>query len=338
MAVLVTGGAGYIGSHTCVELLNAGYDVVVADNLSNSSEVSLQRVEQITGKPVAFYRADVRDASKLDEIFERHDIRQVIHFAGFKAVGESVAKPLMYYRNNLDSTIGLCEAMLRHKVGELVFSSSATVYSPGNTMPLSETSSTGNCTNPYGWTKFMCEEIIMDVVRAHKGFSAALLRYFNPVGAHPSGLIGEDPSGIPNNLMPFISQTAVGRRKELSVFGDDYDTPDGTGVRDYLHVVDLAKGHVSAIRYLDDHDGVHIFNLGTGRGTSVLEMVRTFEKVNHVPVPYRITDRRPGDLATVYADPSKSNRELHWKTELDLEDMCRDSWNWQSSNPNGYES
>ena len=338
MAVLVTGGAGYIGSHTCVELLNAGYDVVVADNLSNSSEVSLQRVEQITGKPVAFYRADVRDASKLDEIFERHDIRQVIHFAGFKAVGESVAKPLMYYRNNLDSTIVLCEAMLRHKVGELVFSSSATVYSPGNTMPLSETSSTGNCTNPYGWTKFMCEEIIMDVVRAHKGFSAALLRYFNPVGAHPSGLIGEDPSGIPNNLMPFISQTAVGRRKELSVFGDDYDTPDGTGVRDYLHVVDLAKGHVSAIRYLDDHDGVHIFNLGTGRGTSVLEMVRTFEKVNHVPVPYRITDRRPGDLATVYADPSKSNRELHWKTELDLEDMCRDSRNWQSSNPNGYES
>lgn len=338
MAVLVTGGAGYIGSHTCVELLDAGYDVVVADNLSNSSEISLQRVEKITGKPLTFYNADVRDGNKLDEIFTRHDITQVIHFAGFKAVGESVEKPLMYYRNNLDSTISLCEAMLRHNVTELVFSSSATVYSPGNTMPLSESSSTGNCTNPYGWTKFMCEQIITDVVKAHEGFSAALLRYFNPVGAHPSGLIGEDPSGIPNNLMPFISQTAVGRRKELSVFGSDYDTPDGTGVRDYLHVVDLAKGHVSAIRYLDDHSGVHIFNLGTGRGSSVLEMVQTFERVNGVRVPYRIVGRRPGDLATVYADPSKSNRELHWKTEKDLDDMCRDSWHWQSSNPNGYES
>lgn len=338
MAVLVTGGAGYIGSHTCVELLDAGYDVVVADNLSNSAEISLQRVEKITGKPLTFYNANVRDGNKLDEIFTRHDITQVIHFAGFKAVGESVAKPLMYYRNNLDSTISLCEAMLRHNVMELVFSSSATVYSPGNTMPLSESSSTGNCTNPYGWTKFMCEQIITDVVRAHEGFSAALLRYFNPVGAHPSGLIGEDPSGIPNNLMPFISQTAVGRRKELSVFGSDYDTPDGTGVRDYLHVVDLAKGHVSAIRYLDDHSGVHIFNLGTGRGSSVLEMVHTFERVNGVRVPYRIAERRPGDLATVYADPSKSNRDLHWKTEKDLDDMCRDSWHWQSSNPNGYES
>ncbi|MBQ5757191.1 MAG: UDP-glucose 4-epimerase GalE [Clostridia bacterium] len=338
MAVLVTGGAGYIGSHTCVELLDAGYDVVVADNLSNSSEISLQRVQKITGKSLTFYNADVRDGNKLDEIFTRHDITQVIHFAGFKAVGESVAKPLMYYRNNLDSTISLCEAMLRHNVTELVFSSSATVYSPGNTMPLSESSSTGNCTNPYGWTKFMCEQIITDVVRAHEGFSAALLRYFNPVGAHPSGLIGEDPSGIPNNLMPFISQTAVGRRKELSVFGSDYDTPDGTGVRDYLHVVDLAKGHVSAIRYLDDHSGVHIFNLGTGRGSSVLEMVQTFERVNGVRVPYRIVGRRPGDLATVYADPSKSNRDLHWKTEKNLDDMCRDSWHWQSSNPNGYES
>ncbi|MBQ1505560.1 MAG: UDP-glucose 4-epimerase GalE [Erysipelotrichales bacterium] len=338
MAVLVTGGAGYIGSHTCVELLDAGYDVVVADNLSNSSEISLQRVQKITGKPLTFYNADVRNGSKLDEIFTRHDISQVIHFAGFKAVGESVAKPLMYYRNNLDSTISLCEAMLRHNVMELVFSSSATVYSPGNTMPLSESSSTGNCTNPYGWTKFMCEQIITDVVRAHEGFSAALLRYFNPVGAHPSGLIGEDPSGIPNNLMPFISQTAVGRRKELSVFGSDYDTPDGTGVRDYLHVVDLAKGHVSAIRYLDDQSGVHIFNLGTGRGSSVLEMVHTFERVNGVRVPYRIAERRPGDLATVYADPSKSNRDLHWKTEKNLDDMCRDSWHWQSSNPNGYES
>ncbi|MBQ1772207.1 MAG: UDP-glucose 4-epimerase GalE [Clostridia bacterium] len=338
MAVLVTGGAGYIGSHTCVELLDAGYDVVVADNLSNSSEISLQRVQKITGKPLTFYNADVRNGSKLDEIFTRHDISQVIHFAGFKAVGESVAKPLMYYRNNLDSTISLCEAMLRHNVMELVFSSSATVYSPGNTMPLSESSSTGNCTNPYGWTKFMCEQIITDVVRAHEGFSAALLRYFNPVGAHPSGLIGEDPSGIPNNLMPFISQTAVGRRKELSVFGSDYDTPDGTGVRDYLHVVDHAKGHVSAIKYLDDHSGVHIFNLGTGRGSSVLEMVHTFERVNGVRVPYRIAERRPGDLATVYADPSKSNRDLHWKTEKNLDDMCRDSWHWQSSNPNGYES
>ena len=338
MSVLVTGGAGYIGSHTCVELLSAGYDVVVVDNLSNSSEISIQRVEQITGKHLAFYKADVRDGQKLDEIMDRHEITQVIHFAGFKAVGESVVKPLMYYRNNLDSTISLCESMLRHNVHELVFSSSATVYSPGNPMPLSESSSTGSCTNPYGWTKFMCEQIITDVAKAHDGFSAALLRYFNPVGAHPSGLIGEDPSGIPNNLMPFISQTAVGRRNELSVFGDDYDTPDGTGVRDYLHVVDLAKGHVSAIRYLDDHAGVHIFNLGTGKGSSVLEMVHTFEAVNHVSVPYKITSRRPGDLATVYADPSKSNEELHWKTEKTLEDMCRDSWNWQSSNPNGYGS
>ena len=336
MRVLVTGGAGYIGSHTCVELLQAGYDVTVVDNLCNSSEESLKRVEEITGKPIEFFKVDVRDEDKLGDVFSKHAFDCVIHFAGLKAVGESVAKPLLYYENNLGSTIALCKTMLRYNMNKIVFSSSATVYSSDNCMPLSEHSNTGNCSNPYGWTKYFCEEIIRDTVRAHEGFSAVLLRYFNPIGAHMSGLIGEDPSGIPNNLMPFISQTAIGRREMLSVFGDDYDTPDGTGVRDYLHVVDLAKGHVAALDYLKDHSGAFVFNLGTGKGSSVMELIKTFEKVNSVKIPYKITDRRAGDLATVFADPSKSEEELHWKTEKDLEDMCRDTWKWQTMNPKGY--
>ncbi len=338
MTVLVTGGAGYIGSHTCVELLNAGYEVAVADNLSNSSSVSLERVRQITGKDLAFYRIDVRDKSALDSVFRENPIDCVIHFAGLKAVGESVAKPLEYYRNNLDSTLTLCEVMAEHKVKDIIFSSSATVYSSDNSVPLTEKSKVGNCTNPYGWTKYICERMLTDISKADPEYSVVLLRYFNPVGAHPSGLIGEDPSGIPNNLMPFISQVAVGKRNELSVFGDDYDTPDGTGVRDYLHVVDLARGHVAAIDYMKSHKGTEVFNLGTGKGTSVLELVRAFERVNGVRIPYRIVGRRAGDLATVYACPEKSREILKWETGLTIEDMCRDSWHWQSMNPNGYNS
>jgi len=336
MTILVTGGAGYIGSHTCVELLQHGYDVVVADNLCNSSEKSLERVAEIAGKQPVFCRCDVCDETALSEIFERYPIDCVIHFAGLKAVGESVQKPLTYYSNNLGSTMTLCKVMLAHGVNKIVFSSSATVYDGNNTMPLSEDSRTGNCTNPYGWTKYMGEIILRDIAAAHPGFSVALLRYFNPVGAHESGRIGEDPSGIPNNLMPYISQTAVGRRKELSVFGNDYDTPDGTGVRDYLHVVDLAKGHVAAIAYLAEHTGTSVFNLGTGCGTSVLEMVHAFERACGAPIPYRFAERRAGDLALLYADPAKSERELHWRAERTIDDMCRDSWNWQSHNPNGY--
>jgi len=336
MTILVTGGAGYIGSHTCVELLQNGYDVVVADNLCNSSEKSLDRVAEIAGKAPVFCRCDVCDEAALSEIFDRYPIDCVIHFAGLKAVGESVQKPLTYYSNNLGSTMTLCKVMLAHGVNKIVFSSSATVYDGNNEMPLSEESRTGNCTNPYGWTKYMGEIILRDIAAAHEGFSVALLRYFNPVGAHESGRIGEDPSGIPNNLMPYISQTAVGRRKELSVFGDDYDTPDGTGVRDYLHVVDLAKGHVAAIEYLLAHPGTSVFNLGTGNGTSVLEMVHAFERACGAPIPYRIAERRAGDLARLYANPEKSERELHWRAERTIDDMCRDSWNWQSHNPNGY--
>lgn len=338
MTVLVTGGAGYIGSHTCVELLKNDYDVVVVDNLCNSSEISLRRVAELTGKAPCFYRCDVRDTAALSDVFRRHEIGCVIHFAGLKAVGESVQKPLAYYENNLGSTMTLCRVMLEHGVKQLVFSSSATVYAGDNPMPLSEESRTGDCSNPYGWTKYMCEIILSDIARATPGFSVALLRYFNPVGAHESGRLGEDPSGIPNNLMPFISQTAVGQRRELSVFGNDYDTPDGTGVRDYLHVVDLARGHVAAMDYLKTHEGAAVFNLGTGRGTSVLEMVHAFERANGVAVPYRITERRAGDLATVYADPKRSEQILHWRAERTLEDMCRDSWRWQSQNPRGYQS
>ncbi|MDO5001330.1 MAG: UDP-glucose 4-epimerase GalE [Eubacteriales bacterium] len=337
MTVLVTGGAGYIGSHTCVELLEQGMDVVVIDNLVNSSAISLERVEQITGKRLAFYQEDVRDRAALNRIFEKHDIGCAIHFAGLKAVGESVSMPLEYYDNNLFSTVTLCETMRDHGVKNIVFSSSATVYTGGDEMPLRESSPTGMCTNPYGWTKYMSEQIMRDMAFADRDWSVVLLRYFNPIGAHPSGLIGEDPRGIPNNLLPYISQVAIGRRDHLTVYGDDYDTPDGTGVRDYIHVVDLARGHAAAINYMLGHRGESVFNLGTGHGCSVLEMVKTFERVNGVRVPYVIAERRPGDLATVYASPDKSAALLGWRAEYGLEEMCRDTWNWQMKNPAGYE-
>ena len=336
MNILVTGGMGYIGSHTCVELLNLGMDVVIVDNLANSNPEALNRVEKITGKRPRFYELDVCDEQALSAVFDVHEIDCVIHFAGMKAVGESVAIPERYYSNNLGSTLTLCRVMAAHNVKRIIFSSSATVYSGDNEMPLRETSKTGNCTNPYGWTKYMGEQILRDIAFADKQWSVVLLRYFNPVGAHASGLIGEDPKGIPNNLMPFISQVAVGRREVLSVFGNDYDTPDGTGVRDYIHVVDLAKGHVAAIGYAMENTGAEVFNLGTGTGYSVLDMVKAFEKANHVAVPYKIAPRRPGDLATCYADPAKSRESLNWTAEKTLEDMCRDSWNWQKNNPNGY--
>lgn len=329
MTVLVTGGMGYIGSHTCVELLEQGMDVVVVDNLVNSSAEAGKRVEQITGRPLKFYQMDVRDRAGLDRIFTEQKIDCVIHFAGLKAVGESVQMPLEYYDNNLGSTITLCEAMRDHGVRQIIFSSSATVYSGDNEMPLYETSRTGNCTNPYGWTKYVCEQILRDYVVADPSWSVVLLRYFNPIGAHPSGLIGEDPRGVPNNLMPYISQTAIGRLECLSVFGDDYDTPDGTGVRDYIHVTDLISGHIAALKKLETKPGCIIHNLGTGNGTSVLEMVHRFEAVNGVSVPYRIVARRPGDVASCYADPSKAFEELGWKAVKTLDDMVRDSWMWQ---------
>lgn len=337
MSILVTGGAGFIGSHTCIELMNEGFDVVVIDNMVNSSEKSLDRVSRITGKNVKFYGADVRDRGALKKIFAENDIDCVIHFAGLKAVGESVAKPLEYYDNNLFSTIILLEEMREAGVKKFVFSSSATVYSAGNEMPLNEESKTGGCTNPYGWTKYMSEQILRDLAKADPEWSVALLRYFNPIGAHESGLIGESPKDIPNNLMPYISQVAVGKLEKLSVFGNDYDTPDGTGVRDYIHVVDLAKGHVAAINFLENHKGEHVFNLGTGTGYSVLDIVNNFVKETGVDVPYVITDRRPGDVATVYADPSKSAEQLGWRAEKTIADMCRDTWNWQKNNPNGYD-
>ena len=338
MNILVTGGAGYIGSHTCVELLNAGHTPIIIDNLVNSSEKSLERIAKITGSHPTFYKGDVRDEELLEKIFSQHAIDCVIHFAGLKAVGESVAKPMEYYENNLGSTIALCKIMAKNNIKRLIFSSSATVYSGDNEMPLNEKSKTGNCTNPYGWTKYMCEQILRDTAKSDPGWSVVILRYFNPVGAHKSGLIGEAPNGTPNNLMPYISQTAIGKREKLSIFGNDYPTSDGTGVRDYIHVVDLAKGHVAAINYLMHHAGEAVFNLGTGHGCSVLDMVHAFEHVNAVSVPFEITARRPGDLPVCYADPAKSAEILGWTTHETLEDMCRDSWNWQSKNPNGYDA
>ena len=336
MNILVTGGAGYIGSHTCLELLNCGYGVVVVDNLCNSNPKSLDRVEALTGKKVKFYEGDVRDEELLRKIFAENEISAVIHFAGLKAVGESVAQPWRYYDNNLNSTLVLTKVMGEAGVKRIIFSSSATVYSGENEMPLRENSRTGNCTNPYGWTKYMTEQILSGMAHADPEWSIVLLRYFNPIGAHESGRIGEDPRGIPNNLMPYITQVAIGRRDHLSVFGNDYDTPDGTGVRDYIHVVDLAKGHVAAVKYVVGTQGCEVFNLGTGTGYSVLDMVKAFEKANGVKVPYQIVDRRPGDLPTCYADPAKSAEVLGWKAEKNLEDMCRDSWRWQSQNPMGY--
>ena len=337
MNVLVTGGAGYIGSHTCVELLESGYGVVVIDNLCNSNPKSLDRVRELTGKDLKFYEGDVRDEALLRKIFAENEIGCVIHFAGLKAVGESVAQPWRYYDNNLNSTLVLTKVMEDVGMKNLIFSSSATVYSGDNEMPLRETSKTGNCTNPYGWTKYMTEQILSGMALADKAWGVVLLRYFNPIGAHISGRIGEDPRGIPNNLMPYITQVAVGRRAQLSIFGNDYDTHDGTGVRDYIHVVDLAKGHVAAVKFVTEHPGCEVFNLGTGVGYSVLDMVHAFIEANGVNVPYEIVDRRPGDIATCYADPAKSAEVLHWKAELGLQEMCRDSWNWQSKNPKGFE-
>ena len=336
MKILLTGGAGFIATHTCVELMAAGHDVVVVDNYVNSQPEALRRVEEIAGRPVKAYEADVCDRAAMDKIFSENRFDAVIHFAGLKAVGESVHKPLEYYRNNLDSTLTLCETMRRHGCKRIVFSSSATVYGVPDEVPLREDMFCKGCTNPYGWTKFMIEEILKGACRADPALSVVLLRYFNPIGAHESGLIGENPNGIPNNLMPYITQVAIGRRERLTIFGDDYDTPDGTGVRDYIHVVDLAEGHLCAIRYAQAHTGCEVFNLGTGRGVSVLEMVHTFSEVNNVPVPYVIGPRRAGDLATVYADPAKAKQILGWEAKKTLADMCRDSWRWQTRNPSGY--
>ncbi|HEM3615764.1 TPA: UDP-glucose 4-epimerase GalE [Streptococcus suis] len=335
MSILVTGGAGYIGSHTVVELLKLGKEVVIVDDLSNASIQVLDRIEKITGKRPTFYELDVADKAALRSVFEKESIEAAIHFAGYKAVGESVEKPVMYYENNIMSTLALVEVMAEFGVKKIVFSSSATVYGLNNPSPLVENMPT-SATNPYGYTKVMLEQILRDLEVSDKEWSVALLRYFNPIGAHESGLIGEDPAGIPNNLMPFIAQVAVGKRAELSVFGNDYDTVDGTGVRDYIHVVDLALGHIKALEKISDTTGVYTYNLGSGQGTSVLELVQAFEKVNGVPVPYKIVDRRPGDVATCYANADKALAELNWKTEKTIEDMCRDTWNWQSKNPNGY--
>ena len=337
MAILVTGGAGYIGSHTCVELLNRGHEVVVVDNLSNSSEKALTRVEKITGKKITFYKADILDKEALHTIFKENVIDSVIHFAGLKAVGESVKKPLEYYHNNICGTLVLCEVMRAHGVKKIVFSSSATVYGTPKTVPITEDFPLST-TNPYGSTKLMLEQILTDLNIADSKWNVILLRYFNPIGAHESGTIGEDPKGIPNNLVPYITQVAVGKLEKLSVFGDDYDTVDGTGVRDYIHVVDLAIGHVKAIEKLQEDKGVLIYNLGTGIGYSVLEMVKSFEKASGKKIPYVINPRRAGDIATCYADASKAKRELGWEATRGLEKMCEDSWRWQSGNPNGYQS
>ncbi|MFR8169389.1 MAG: UDP-glucose 4-epimerase GalE [Marvinbryantia sp.] len=336
MAILVTGGAGYIGSHTCVELLNEGYEVVVVDNLYNASEKALERVEQITGKKVKFYKVDLLDKEALAEVFDKEDIESVIHFAGLKAVGESVAKPLEYYHNNMTGTFNLCDVMRNHGVKNIVFSSSATVYGDPAFVPITEECPKGKITNPYGQTKGMLEQVLTDLNVADPEWNVVLLRYFNPIGAHESGLIGEDPKGIPNNLVPYIAQVAVGKLQALGVFGNDYDTPDGTGVRDYIHVVDLAKGHVKAIEKLKKKEGVSIYNLGTGKGYSVLDVLHAFEKACGKELPYVIKPRRPGDIATCYADPTKAKNELGWVAEKGIEEMCADSWRWQSSNPNGY--
>ncbi|MBI9072217.1 MAG: UDP-glucose 4-epimerase GalE [Melioribacteraceae bacterium] len=335
MKILVTGGAGYIGSHTCVELINAGFDVTVVDNFCNSSKESLNRVEQITGKKIKFYECDLLDKKNLEKVFEENNFDSVIHFAALKAVGESVAMPLKYYHNNITGTLCLLEAMKKFNVKSIVFSSSATVYGDPATVPITEDFPL-SATNPYGRTKLMIEEILKDMHVADNSFTVIILRYFNPVGAHESGLIGEDPNGIPNNLLPFISQVAVGKLKELSVFGDDYKTADGTGVRDYIHVVDLAKGHVKALMKLEKSSGILIYNLGTGNGFSVLEMVKAFEKASAKEVKYKVVPRRTGDIAECFANPAKAESELGWKAELGLEDMCNSSWKWQSRNPNGF--
>ena len=335
-SILLAGGAGFIGSHTAVELLNAGYDVIICDNLCNSERDVVERIGTITGVKPLFYDCDCRDNEKMSEIFRNHKIEGVIHFAGLKAVGESVEKPVEYYRNNLDSTLTLLEEMKDHNVKKIVFSSSAVVYGKQSSYSYMETMQKGSCTNPYGWTKAMIEQILIDAAAADPDLSVVLLRYFNPIGAHESGLIGENPQGIPNNLMPFISQVAVGKREKLTVFGNDYDTPDGTCRRDYLHVMDLADGHVKAFRYAEDNTGVEVFNLGTGTLYSVLDIINIFEKVNNIKIAYEFGDRRAGDLPEFWSDTAKAEKVLGWHAVRSLEDMCRDSWNWQKNNPNGY--
>lgn len=358
MRILVTGGAGYIGSHTCVELLNAGYDVVVVDNLYNASEKALERVEEITGKKVVFYNADIRDKEAMNDIFDKEKVDAVIHFAGLKAVGESVVKPIEYYENNIAGTLNLCDAMRNHGVKNIIFSSSATVYGDPAFIPITEECPKGTCTNPYGWTKWMLEQILTDLHTSDPEWNVILLRYFNPIGAHKSGLIGEDPKGIPNNLLPYVAQVAVGKLEQVGVFGDDYPTPDGTGVRDYIHVVDLARGHVAALDWMagrvgtgepigvgsvagepaedGTRRGVGIFNLGTGKGSSVLDVIHAFEAACGHEIPYRIMARRPGDIAECYADATKARDELGWTAEYDMARMCEDGWRWQSQNPDGY--
>lgn len=336
MRILVTGGAGYIGSHACIELLNAGYEVVVLDNLSNSKEESLRRVQEITGKTLEFHLADLLDKPAIDRIFDRAQIDAVIHFAGLKAVGESVSIPLRYYHNNITGTLNLCDVMSAHGVKNLVFSSSATVYGDPHTVPITEDFPT-TATNPYGWTKWMIEQILRDAYRADNTWNIALLRYFNPIGAHASGRIGEDPNGIPNNLLPYIAQVAVGKLPKVSVFGNDYPTPDGTGVRDYIHVVDLSIGHVRALEKLRTNPGLVTYNLGTGNGYSVLQVIAAFEKACGKKIPYQIVARRAGDVAACYADPAKAKAELGWIAERGIDQMCADSWAWQSNNPHGYE-
>ncbi len=336
MRILVTGGTGFIGSHTLVELYAAGHETIVVDNLSNSNPVALERVEALVGKKIPFYQLDIRDRESLNRMMEQNHFDACIHFAGLKAVGESVEKPWEYYENNIGGTLTLLDVMRRHGCKNIIFSSSATVYGDPAMIPITEACPKGNCTNPYGKTKSMLEEIMMDMQKADKEWNVVLLRYFNPIGAHPSGTIGENPNGIPNNLMPYITQVAVGKRPELGVFGNDYDTPDGTGVRDYIHVVDLAKGHVAALQAIERKCGCAIYNLGTGQGYSVLQLVKTFEKVNNIKIPYSIKPRRAGDIATCYSNPAKAEKELGWKAERGLEDMCRDSWNWQRNNPEGY--
>ena len=337
MAILVTGGAGFIGSHTCVELLEAGEEVVVLDNLSNASPKSLDRVREITGRDLVFYEGDIRDRDLLGKIFEKEEISCVIHFAGLKAVGESVRKPWEYYDNNISGTLTLVDAMRNGGCKNIIFSSSATVYGTPAQIPITEECPKGQCTNPYGWTKSMLEQILSDIYKADPEWNVVLLRYFNPIGAHKSGRIGENPNGIPNNLMPYITQVAVGKLEKLRVFGNDYDTPDGTGVRDYIHVMDLADGHVAALRKIRENAGLCIYNLGTGQGYSVLDVVRNFEAATGVKIPYEIAPRREGDIAVCYADPSKAKAELGWEAKYGIAEMCADSWRWQSRNPNGYE-
>ncbi len=337
MSILVTGGAGFIGSHTCVELLNAGFDVVVIDNFYNSQPESLNRIKKITGKDFKFYEVDIRDRAGLDKVFSENKIDAVIHFAGLKAVGESCQKPLEYYENNIGGTVTLCEAMRDAGCKKIVFSSSATVYGMDNVSPLTEDMKIGGTTNPYGTTKYMIELILQDLYASDNEWSVVILRYFNPIGAHESGMIGENPNGIPNNLMPYITQVAIGKLPQLSVFGDDYDTPDGTGVRDYIHVVDLALGHIKAVEKALSTKEINAYNLGTGTGYSVLDIVKAFEQASGQEIKYKIVDRRPGDLATCYSDPSKALNELGWKAERDLNKMCEDSWRWQKNNPNGFE-